>query len=60
MISTLGYYHTLVLASNNCVYSFGSNQYGQLGLSLAYTDSVKEPKQIKYFQDKIITSIACG
>ena len=25
--------HTLVLASDKCVYSFGSNKYGQLGLT---------------------------
>ena len=32
-----GYSHTLVLCQNNHVYAFGSNEYGQLGLSHRYS-----------------------
>eukprot|EP00347_Sterkiella_histriomuscorum_P003271 403364927 len=59
-----GLYHTLALGSDKFVYSFGSNQFSQLGLCSALDDSqnvvIGIPQKIKYFQDKIITSIACG
>jgi alpha-tubulin suppressor-like RCC1 family protein len=42
-----GYYHTLVVASDGTVWSFGKNDFGQLGLGTSHaTTDVKVPTQI--------------
>ena len=55
-----GGYHTLALASDNTVYSWGSNQFGQLGLALDEFDSFYTPKSILFFKEKIISYLSAG
>jgi alpha-tubulin suppressor-like RCC1 family protein len=52
-----GFHHSMALTENRCVYSWGSNQFGQLGIA-----NIKEsntPKQIE-MKDIIIDKITCG
>jgi hypothetical protein len=52
-----GYHHSMVLTENGCVYSWGYNEFGQLGLG--NTINSNTPKQIK-MKDIIIDKITCG
>ena len=52
--------HTLALASSNTVYSWGNNQYGQLGLALEEFESFSTPKEVFYFKEKIISWLGAG
>ncbi|XP_019848779.1 PREDICTED: probable E3 ubiquitin-protein ligase HERC4 [Amphimedon queenslandica] len=51
--------HTLILLESGCLYSCGSNQYGQLGIEQK-TSCIMIPAHIDTFDDTIITSISCG
>jgi alpha-tubulin suppressor-like RCC1 family protein len=50
--------HSLILTKTNQLFSFGGNNYGQLGLSLGPTDNIFFPTQI--ILDKIIVQISSG
>jgi len=50
--------HSLLLASNGEMYSFGANNYGQLGLST--TTNARTPLPIKSLATTHVESIACG
>jgi hypothetical protein len=52
-----GYNHSMALTENGCVYSWGSNLCGQLGI--ANTINSYTPKQIE-MKDIIIHKIICG
>jgi hypothetical protein len=52
-----GYNHSMALTENGCVYSWGCNEYGQLGI--ANTINSNTPKQIQ-MKDIIIDRITCG
>ncbi|MDB5052426.1 MAG: hypothetical protein JWM44_476 [Bacilli bacterium] len=53
-----GKYHSLALASNGTVWSWGDNTYGQLGNGS--TVSQKTPVQVSGLSGKTITAIAAG
>ena len=52
--------HTLALTSENRVYAFGSNQYGQLGLGLDEFEAQDCPREVVYFREKIVSWLAAG
>jgi alpha-tubulin suppressor-like RCC1 family protein len=52
-----GFNHSMALTESGCVYSWGYNEFGQLGIAnQIYSNS---PKQIE-MKDMIIDKIACG
>mmetsp|Transcript_30091 Transcript_30091/g.39615 ORF Transcript_30091/g.39615 Transcript_30091/m.39615 type:complete len:639 (-) Transcript_30091:210-2126(-) len=53
-----GYYHTAVLMSTGLLYTFGRNDYGQLGIGSR--ENQWRPKLISDLQDKFIVDVACG
>jgi alpha-tubulin suppressor-like RCC1 family protein len=50
----------LALLSENSVYSWGNNKYGQLGLASDEFESYSSPKELYYFREKIICFLAAG
>jgi tRNA A-37 threonylcarbamoyl transferase component Bud32 len=52
-----GYNHSMALSENGCVYSWGYNKYGQLGIGNRKNSNT--PKQIE-MKDIIIDKILCG
>ena len=52
--------HTLALTSDNNVYAWGNNAYGQLGLSLDEFDSFDTPREVFYFKEKIVSWLSAG
>lgn len=46
--------------SNEHVYSFGSNDYGQLGHGEICPDPIDRPKIIRALNDKMVTQVVCG
>lgn len=52
--------HTLALTSDNNVYAWGNNSYGQLGLSLDEFDSFDTPREVFYFKEKIVSWLSAG
>lgn len=54
-----GYYHTIVLCSNSSVFSFGRNDYGQLGIGNA-TQKVFGPQLVEDLCGKGICKISAG
>jgi alpha-tubulin suppressor-like RCC1 family protein len=52
-----GYFHTIIKSENNEIYSFGKNDFGQLGLG-SYSTSVYFPQHVKFFSDKKIKKIS--
>jgi regulator of chromosome condensation len=57
---TGGHDHSVLLTKDGAVYSWGRNNYGQLGLGLDEKEDVKEPRIIKSFGDDKIVDISCG
>ena len=58
-----GGHHTLAMSTDFEVYSWGNNQYGQLGLSITEMgENFSEMKQIKFFKagTKMVTWISAG
>ena len=54
-----GYYHSIVLCSNQTVVAFGRNDYGQLGLGHT-TARMTEPTIIEGLQGKGVSKVAAG
>jgi hypothetical protein len=52
-----GFHHSMALTENGCVYSWGFNEFGQLGIG--NTKDSNTPKQIE-MKDIIIDKITCG
>jgi len=52
--------HSLALANDNVVYSWGNNQYGQLGLALDEFESFHQPKEVLFFKEKIASFLGAG
>ena len=52
--------HTLALTSDNRVFGFGCNKYGQLGLALDEFESFDDPRELYYFREKIVSWLAAG
>lgn len=52
--------HSLSLNLNSNVFSWGCNNYGQLGLSVEETESFCVPKEVVYFREKIVTWLSAG
>ena len=52
--------HTLALTSDNRVFGFGCNKYGQLGLALDEYESFEDPRELYYFREKIVSWLAAG
>lgn len=52
-----GLYHTLAITKDNAIYSWGCNQYGQLGLG--HNHDQNQPQLIDFFYDKIVGNIIC-
>jgi hypothetical protein len=52
-----GFHHSMALTENGCVYSWGYNEFGQLGIG--NTKNSNTPKQIE-MKDIIIDKITCG
>ena len=48
------------LTSDNRIYSWGKNDYGQLGIGESKTQQIFKPVLIEYFNDKTIVQICCG
>jgi alpha-tubulin suppressor-like RCC1 family protein len=55
---TSGDYHNLILTKNNLLFSFGSNNFGQLGLSNNINSFI--PTNILINSPNIITQISSG
>nr|XP_018911277.1 PREDICTED: probable E3 ubiquitin-protein ligase HERC4 isoform X2 [Bemisia tabaci] len=55
-----GYRHCLALNNRGELYSWGSNQYGQLGLNLSTTESIRTPNLVESLKGVPIAFIACG
>ncbi|OQR94090.1 RCC1 and BTB domain-containing protein [Thraustotheca clavata] len=53
-----GYYHTTALTQSGKVYTFGRNDFGQLGLGHKY--NVYKPTLVSALNDFTIVDIACG
>jgi alpha-tubulin suppressor-like RCC1 family protein len=53
-----GSYHSLLLSENGLVFSFGKNDYGQLGLG--HLDTVSTPTLIKQLELYTVLSISAG
>lgn len=51
--------HVLMLASNGCVYAWGNNEYGQLGIDNGGT-TLTFPTLVSVLQNKDIVAIAAG
>jgi RCC1 and BTB domain-containing protein len=54
-----GYYHTLLLTDTGRVFSFGRNDYGQLGLG-HNAQRMFGPHQVEELEGKNVTSISAG
>mmetsp|Transcript_39913 Transcript_39913/g.61082 ORF Transcript_39913/g.61082 Transcript_39913/m.61082 type:complete len:91 (+) Transcript_39913:484-756(+) len=52
--------HSLALASDNSVFSWGNNYYGQLGLALEEFENFSYPKEVFFFKEKIISWLGAG
>jgi len=52
--------HTLAITSENGVFAWGSNSYGQLGLSLDELESFDTPREVYYFKEKIVSWLSAG
>ena len=50
----------MALATDNTVYSWGSNSYGQLGLALDEFESSASPKEVFFFKEKIVSWLGAG
>ena len=48
------------LTSDNQLYGWGKNEYGQLGIGVENHFKIYRPILIEYFQDKTIKQICCG
>ena len=57
-IVSCSYYHTVVVCEDGAAFSFGRNDFGQLGLGDA-TDR-KEPTRIESLRMHTVSSVACG
>mmetsp|Transcript_27280 Transcript_27280/g.37625 ORF Transcript_27280/g.37625 Transcript_27280/m.37625 type:complete len:828 (+) Transcript_27280:153-2636(+) len=58
-----GTWHSLILAENNAVYSFGRCQHGQLGVRCHYGDRTQDvfiPERVSDILDKKVVAIAAG
>jgi alpha-tubulin suppressor-like RCC1 family protein len=59
--AAVGINHCLVLGMNGYVYSWGSNENYQLGLSsLRFIKQLSSPEIVKFFIGKSVKSVACG
>lgn len=57
-----GSYHAIALCKNNQIYSWGSNDFGELGIK-EIKDCITYPRVIRTFQDNYsmsFVSIECG
>lgn len=54
--------HTIAWSVSGSVYSFGANQFGQLGFSSGdgKDDFSNKPQRVKSLQDSHIVSVVCG
>ena len=52
--------HTLALTNENTVYSWGNNQYGQLGLALDEFESFHQPRELLFFTERIVSWLGAG
>lgn len=59
MSGSAGSFHTILLDTKGKVYAFGSNEYGQLGITLDDA-MVPTPEPITYFNDIPIKSVSAG
>ncbi|CAM9340069.1 unnamed protein product, partial [Choristocarpus tenellus] len=55
---TCSYYHSIVVCKNSEVYTFGRNDFGQLGTG--DTIDRKLPTRLDCLQDRCVVSLACG
>ena len=53
-----GEFHTITLSNNGTLYSFGSNEQGQLGLGLSHKQNVSLPTPIQNLPK--ISQVSCG
>ena len=53
-----GYYHTCAITVEEIVYTFGRNDYGQLGLG--HQNNSRTPSQVTLLDDQSIIDITCG
>jgi alpha-tubulin suppressor-like RCC1 family protein len=58
--SALGSWHSLVLLENGDLFSFGSQNYGQLGHNLISKEPLLVPARIEILKDKKVVSISAG
>ena len=53
-----GYYHTCIITVEEMVYTFGRNDYGQLGLG--HQNNTRTPSHVTLLDDHSIIDITCG
>eukprot|EP00803_Ostreobium_quekettii_P007034 evm.model.scf_2582.1 EVM.evm.TU.scf_2582.1 scf_2582:2859-15247(+) len=56
---TCGSEHTVAVSSQE-VYSWGSNEHGQLGLGDLAPDNVRRPRVVKALHGKMVMQVVCG
>jgi alpha-tubulin suppressor-like RCC1 family protein/cytoskeletal protein CcmA (bactofilin family) len=58
--ASAGGFHNVLIEDNGSIWSFGDNQYGQLGIGSLLTSSASTPTLVPSFTSDDIVDVSCG